>query len=64
MLELEANPLTESEDYHEKVMTMMPTLNVLDGRDEFGNDIDEDDEDEDEDEVKRRRREAKTKTKT
>ena len=53
VLELEANPLTENEDYHEKVMTMMPTLNVLDGRDEFGNEIDdedEDDDDEDEDE--------------
>jgi Leucine-rich repeat (LRR) protein len=49
VLELEANPLTENEDYHEKVMTMMPTLNVLDGRDEFGNEIDED-EDEDESE--------------
>ena len=50
VLELEANPLTENEDYHEKVMTMMPTLNVLDGRDEFGNEIEDDDEDEDEDE--------------
>ena len=53
VLELEANPLTENEDYHEKVMTMMPTLNVLDGMDEFGNEIDdedEDDDDEDEDE--------------
>merc|ERR1712216_349881 len=49
VLELEANPLTESEDYHEKVMTMMPTLNVLDGRDEFGNDIDEEDDDEEDD---------------
>merc|ERR1712216_1067235 len=47
VLELEANPLTENEDYHEKVMTMMPTLNVLDGRDEFGNEIEDDDEDED-----------------
>ena len=48
VLELEANPLTQSDDYHEKVMTMMPTLNVLDGRDEFGKEIDEDsDEDED-----------------
>ena len=45
VLELEANPLTENEDYHEKVMTMMPTLNVLDGRDEFGNEIEADDED-------------------
>ena len=50
VLELEANPLTENEDYHEKVMTMMPTLNVLDGRDEFGNEIEDDDEDDDEDE--------------
>ena len=49
VLELEANPLTENEDYHEKVMTMMPTLNVLDGRDEFGNEIDDDDEDDDDD---------------
>ena len=49
VLELEANPLTENEDYHEKVMTMMPTLNVLDGRDEFGNEIEDDDEDDDED---------------
>ena len=48
VLELEANPLTENEDYHEKVMTMMPTLNVLDGRDEFGNEIEDDDEDDDE----------------
>ena len=47
VLELEANPLTENEDYHEKVMTMMPTLNVLDGRDEFGNEIEDDDEDDD-----------------
>ena len=50
VLELEANPLTENEDYHEKVMTMMPTLNVLDGRDEFGNEIEDDDDDDDEDE--------------
>ena len=50
VLELEANPLTENEDYNEKVMTMMPTLNVLDGRDEFGNEIEDDDEDDDEDE--------------
>jgi len=53
VLELEANPLTQSDDYHEKVMTMMPTLNVLDGRDEFGKEIDEDseeDEDDDDDE--------------
>ena len=50
VLELEANPWTENEDYHEKVMTMMPTLNVLDGRDEFGNEIEDDDEDDDEDE--------------
>ena len=49
VLELEANPLTENEDYHEKVMTMMPTLNVLDGRDEFGNEIEDDDEDDDDD---------------
>ena len=49
VLELEANPLTENEDYHEKVMTMMPTLNVLDGRDEFGNEIDDEDEDDDDD---------------
>ena len=55
VLELEANPLTENEDYHEKVMTMMPTLNVLDGRDEFGNEIEDDDEDDDEDEDARAR---------
>ena len=71
VLELEANPLTENEDYHEKVMTMMPTLNVLDGRDEFGNEIDDEDEDEDddddeddEDEDEDDEDETKTKTKT
>ena len=50
VLELEANPLADDEEYHEKVMTMMPTLNSLDGRDEFGNEIDEDDDEDEDDE--------------
>jgi len=47
-LEVEQCPLTQTEGYFETIMSMMPTLNSLDGRDEFGNEVgDEDDEDED-----------------
>ena len=48
VLEVEQCPLTNAEGYFETIMSMMPTLNTLDGRYEFGNEVDDEDDDEEE----------------
>lgn len=39
-LDLEDTPLSELEDYREKVFTILPQLNIVDGYDKEGNELD------------------------